>query len=127
MDEEPPHPLNPEAVDISLMISLLFKAVTMDEVHIMRKVVIDGSNTTGFQRTSIIALNGHLDVEGKRIPIQQVSLEEDAGRKVAEAKNSVTFQLDRLGVPLIEITTGSAIQKGGKVLGVKLTGFNNLL
>jgi len=110
MDEEPPHPLNPEAVDVSLMISLLFKAVTMDEVHIMRKVVIDGSNTTGFQRTSIIALNGHLDVEGKRIPIQQVSLEEDAGRKMAEAKNSVTFQLDRLGVPLIEITTGPVIQ-----------------
>ena len=110
MDEEPPHPLNPDAVDVSLMISLLFKAVTMDEVHIMRKVVIDGSNTTGFQRTSIIALNGHLDVDGKQIPIQQVSLEEDAGRKMAEAKNSVTFQLDRLGVPLIEITTGPVIQ-----------------
>src|SRR2546428_13620032 len=96
MDEEPPHPLNPEAVDVSLMISLLFKAVTMDEVHIMRKVVIDGSNTTGFQRTSIIALNGHLDVDGKQIPIQQVSLEEDAGRKMADTKNSVTFQLYRL-------------------------------
>ena len=110
MDEEPPHPLNQEAVDVSLMISLLFKAVTMDEVHIMRKVVIDGSNTTGFQRTSIIALNGHLDVDGKQVPIQQVSLEEDAGRKMGETKNTVTFQLDRLGVPLIEITTGPVIQ-----------------
>ncbi len=109
MDEEPPHLLNPEALDVSLMISLLFKAITMDEVHIMRKVVIDGSNTTGFQRTSIIALNGHLNVDGKKVPIQQVSLEEDAGRKIGETKNSVTFQLDRLGVPLIEITTGPVI------------------
>jgi glutamyl-tRNA(Gln) amidotransferase subunit E len=110
MDEEPPHVLNSEAVDVSLMIALLFKAVTMDEVHIMRKVVIDGSNTTGFQRTSIIALNGHLDVDGKQIPIQQVSLEEDAGRKMGETKNTATFQLDRLGIPLIEITTGPVIQ-----------------
>lgn len=118
MDEEPPHTLNNEAVEVALTISLLFGAVTMDEIHIMRKVVIDGSNTTGFQRTSVIALNGHLEVDGKRIPIQQVSLEEDAGRKVGESKSTVTFQLDRLGTPLIEITTGPVIQspdEAGKV------------
>jgi glutamyl-tRNA(Gln) amidotransferase subunit E len=90
----------------------------MDEVHVMRKVVIDGSNTTGFQRTAIISLDGNLTIDGKDIPIQQVSLEEDAGRKTGEAKSAVTFRLDRLGVPLIEIATGAVIsdpEEAGRV------------
>lgn len=109
MDEEPPHLLNEEAIDIALTISALFNARPMDEIHVMRKVVIDGSNTTGFQRTAIISLDGRLKVDGKEIPIQQVTLEEDSGRKTEEGKNSVTFRLDRLGVPLIEISTGADI------------------
>jgi len=118
LDEEPPHPLNDEAVDISLTISLLLKARPMDEIHVMRKVVIDGSNTGGFQRTSIISLNGKLEVDGKEIPIQQISLEEDAGRKTGENRTSVVFRLDRLGVPLIEVATGPEINnptEAGKV------------
>jgi glutamyl-tRNA(Gln) amidotransferase subunit E len=90
----------------------------MDEVHVMRKVVIDGSNTTGFQRTAIISLDGNLTIDGKDIPIQQVSLEEDAGRKTGETKSIVTFRLDRLGVPLIEIATGAVIsdpEEAGRV------------
>jgi glutamyl-tRNA(Gln) amidotransferase subunit E len=90
----------------------------MDEVHVMRKVVIDGSNTTGFQRTSIISLDGRLKVDEKEIPVQQVSLEEDAGRKTVETKNTVTFRLDRLGIPLIEIATGAVInspEEAGRV------------
>ena len=109
LDEEPPHRLNEEAIDIALTISALFNALPMDEIHVMRKVVIDGSNTTGFQRTAIISLNGWLKVDGKEIPIQQITLEEDSGRKTGESKSSVTFRLDRLGVPLIEISTGADI------------------
>jgi glutamyl-tRNA(Gln) amidotransferase subunit E len=109
LDEEPPHRLNEEAIDIALTITALFNARPMDEIHVMRKVVIDGSNTTGFQRTAIISLNGSLQVDGKEIPIQQITLEEDSGRKTGESKNSVTFRLDRLGVPLIEISTGADI------------------
>ncbi len=107
-----------EAVDIALTVSLLLHARPMDEVHVMRKVVIDGSNTTGFQRTAIISLDGTTSVDGKEIPIQQVSLEEDAGRKTGETKSTVTFRLDRLGVPLIEIATGAVIsdpEEAGKV------------
>ena len=95
---------------MALTVSLLMHAHTMDEIHVMRKVVIDGSNTTGFQRTAIIALDGRLELDGIEVPIQQISLEEDAGRKTAETKNTVTFRLDRLGVPLIEIATGATIR-----------------
>ena len=109
IDEEPPHHLNEEAIDIALTISALFSARSMDEIHVMRKVVIDGSNTAGFQRTAIISVDGKLKVDGKEIPIQQITLEEDSGRKTGESKNSVTFRLDRLGVPLIEVSTGADI------------------
>jgi glutamyl-tRNA(Gln) amidotransferase subunit E len=110
LDEEPPHPLTREAVDTALTISQLLKAKALDEIHVMRKVVIDGSNTTGFQRTIVMALDGSLAVDGKDVPIEQVTLEEDAGRKIGETKQSVTFRLDRLGVPLIEISTGPVIK-----------------
>ncbi len=118
LDEEPPHPLNPEAVDIAMTISLLFQAPILDEIHVMRKIVIDGSNTSGFQRTAVIGLNGKLSVDGKEIPIQQVTLEEDAARKTGETNNNIVFRLDRLGVPLIEVATGPVInnpEEAGKV------------
>jgi len=109
LDEEPPHLLNQEALEVALTISLLLNARPLDEIHVMRKIVIDGSTTTGFQRTCVIALNGKLAVDGKEVPVQQVTLEEDAGRKTGETRDSVVFRLDRLCVPLIEVSTGPVI------------------
>lgn len=111
MDEEPPHQLNMEAVEIVLMAALMMNAQTIDEVHVMRKTVIDGSNTTGFQRTCIIALDGWIKIGEKVIPIQAASLEEDAARKIGiEAEGKVIrYRIDRLGIPLIEVATGPVI------------------
>lgn len=82
MDEEPPHPINIDAVEVVLTASLMMNMQPVDEVHVMRKTVIDGSNTTGFQRTTIIALDGWINVKDKKIPIQAASLEEDAAEKL---------------------------------------------
>jgi glutamyl-tRNA(Gln) amidotransferase subunit E len=110
MDEEPPHPLNKEAVEIVLTAALLMKAKPVDEVHVMRKTVIDGSNTTGFQRTCVIALNGEIVVGKKIVPIQHASLEEDAARKMGEEEGNVMrYRIDRLGIPLIEVATAPVI------------------
>jgi glutamyl-tRNA(Gln) amidotransferase subunit E len=109
MDEEPPHDLNREAVEICLIASLMMKAEPVDEIHVMRKTVIDGSNTTGFQRTSVVALNGEIDIKGKKVPIQQVSLEEDAARKTGKDGQLIRYRIDRLGIPLIEVTTAPVI------------------
>ena len=109
MDEEPPKDLNPEAVDIALATAILTNAEPVDEIHVMRKIVIDGSNTTGFQRTCVVAMNGYVTVNGKRIPIQQISLEEDAARKTAESGLIVNYRIDRLGIPLVEVSTGPVI------------------
>ena len=111
MDEEPPHPLNMEAVETVLMAALMMNAEPVDEVHVMRKTVIDGSNTTGFQRTCVIALDGWIKVGEKVVPIQHASLEEDAARKTGDEEGGkvIRYRIDRLGIPLIEVATGPVI------------------
>ncbi|KXA96075.1 glutamyl-tRNA amidotransferase [candidate division MSBL1 archaeon SCGC-AAA259I09] len=105
LDEEPPHPVNEEARDIALEASLLLNADPVDEAQVMRKTVIDGSNTAGFQRTILIATNGHIDINGAEISLQTICLEEDAARKIDETADFVKYRLDRLGIPLLEIAT----------------------
>ncbi len=110
MDEEPPHQLNREAIDTVLAAALMMKCKPVDEVHVMRKTVIDGSNTTGFQRTCVIALDGEIRVGEKTVSIQHASLEEDAARKTAEEGNTIHYRIDRLGIPLIEVATAPVIK-----------------
>ncbi len=105
-DEEPPKMVNNEALEFVLTISLALNCTIEDELHVMRKIVIDGSNTTGFQRTILVGRNGFLEVEGVRVGIQSVCLEEDAARIINEDKiedENKGYSLDRLGIPLIEI------------------------
>ena len=102
-DEEPPHELNGEALDIVLQIVGLLHSNIVDEVHVMRKIVIDGSNTTGFQRTAVIGLGGYLEVEEARVGVQSVTIEEDAARIIGEDDTSRQFALDRLAVPMVEV------------------------
>ena len=111
MDEEPPHPINLDAVEVVLTASLMMNMQPVDEVHVMRKTVIDGSNTTGFQRTSIIALDGWIKVGEKTIPMQASSLEEDAARKTGtqDEGKTIRYRIDRLGIPLIEVATAPVI------------------
>jgi glutamyl-tRNA(Gln) amidotransferase subunit E len=111
MDEEPPHPINADAVAVVLTASLMMNMQPVDEVHVMRKTVIDGSNTTGFQRTCIIALDGWIKVGEKTIPMQAASLEEDAARKTGtqDEGKTIRYRIDRLGIPLIEVATAPVI------------------
>ena len=45
-DDEPPHSLNNEALEISIIIASLMNMHIVDEFHTMRKQVIDGINTS---------------------------------------------------------------------------------
>src|SRR6266705_2056864 len=125
-DEEPPHPPNPEALDIALEIALLLEAKAASEVDFMRKIVIDGSNTSGFQRSALVALDGHLETNGKRIGVPTILLEEDAARKLGEAEGEVVYRLDRLGIPLVEIATSPDIETPEEAREVALA-FGSLL
>ena len=104
-DEEPPSPLNQEAVDISIILASLMNMKVVDEFHTMRKQVIDGSNTSGFQRTGILATDGYVETEYGDVTIETLGLEEDAARRIGEEDGKIVFRLDRLGIPLAEITT----------------------
>jgi len=114
MDEEPPHAINPAALDVALSLALLLNARPLDEIEVMRKIVVDGSNTTGFQRTALVAVDGHVTVGGKRISVPTVCLEEDAARKSGASGTEVVYRLDRLGIPLVEIATGPEIESGAE-------------
>ena len=102
-DEEPPHALDIDAKNIALLISSALKSTIFSEIHVMRKTVIDGSNTTGFQRTMLVAQGGQIQVDGKEVGVQSICLEEDAGKLIKDEGNNRFFSLDRLGVPLVEI------------------------
>ncbi len=102
-DEEPPHPLSREGLDAAVLVARTLGSNVVDEVHVMRKIVIDGSNTAGFQRTAVVGLGGGFNVDGVRVGVQSVTLEEDAARILGEDDTARRFALDRLGVALVEV------------------------
>lgn len=112
LDEEPPHEINQDALKIALQISFLLNAKPLQIAQIMRKTVIDGSNTSGFQRTMLIAEDGFIETRGGKVRIATIVLEEDAARiiKQDKEKGQTTYRLDRLGIPLVEIATHADIK-----------------
>jgi len=102
-DEEPPHDLDPNAKDLSLLLSATLQSKVFSEIHVMRKTVIDGSNTSGFQRTMLVAQGGNLKINGKSVGVQSICLEEDAAKLLNDTKDERNYSLDRLGIPLVEI------------------------
>jgi Glu-tRNA(Gln) amidotransferase subunit E-like FAD-binding protein len=108
LDEEPPHLINQEALMTVLHISILLNCEILSISQIMRKTVVDGSNTSGFQRTVLVARNGYIETKNGRVGIDNISLEEDSCRVINREEGK--FRLDRLGIPLIEIGTAPDIK-----------------
>ena len=110
LDEEPPHEINKEALKIAIQIALLMNMKIIPITQIMRKTVIDGSNTSGFQRTVLIAIKGYIETSKGKVGIESLLLEEDAARIVNREKNKEIYRLDRLGIPLVEVVTAPDIK-----------------
>jgi len=126
-DDSPPRDLNQEALEIALQISLHLNADILPITQVMRKTVVDGSNTSGFQRTMMISKNGFVETRFGRVGIRGLFLEEDSARPVGNKseedllnEGSVTFKLDRLGLPLVEIATEPDIKSGEEAKEVAL-------
>jgi len=109
-DEEPPHEINREALETTMKIALLLNAKIVDEMQVMRKTVIDGSNVSGFQRTALVAMDGFIETSMGKVHIPTICLEEEAAQKLEEKEDYVKYKLDRLGIPLIEIATSADIK-----------------
>ncbi len=108
-DESPPEEINQESLKIALQIALLLNCEIIQDTQIMRKTVIDGSNTSGFQRTLLLGKNGYMETSLGKVGIQSICLEEDAARIIENRENKVVYRLDRLGIPLVEIATAPDI------------------
>src|SRR5512136_157231 len=104
-DEEPPREINPESLEISLTVARLLNMRIVDEIHTMRKTVIDGSNTAGFQRTAYIGSDGRIETSCGLVGIGILCLEEEAAKIIEDRGDEIVYSLDRLGIPLIEIGT----------------------
>ena len=130
-DESPPFSVNEESLKIALQIAILLNAKIFPITQIMRKTVVDGSNTSGFQRTLLIARDGFIQTSHGNVGIDSICLEEDSARLVDKSSytsfaalgkeedsariiesndNEVFYRLDRLGIPLIEIATKPEIK-----------------
>jgi glutamyl-tRNA(Gln) amidotransferase subunit E len=104
-DDEPPHRIDEEALETTLEIAQLLDMGPVDQAHVMRKIVIDGSNTSGFQRTTLLANDGAIDTSEGPVGIEDLMLEEESAQRVEETDAGVRYSLDRLGIPLVEIGT----------------------
>ncbi|PKP05209.1 MAG: Glu-tRNA(Gln) amidotransferase GatDE subunit E [Bacteroidetes bacterium HGW-Bacteroidetes-6] len=105
VDDTPPFPINRDALDIAIKISLLSKLNIVGEVHITRKQYLDGSIPTGFQRTAIIGVEGEIPLKNKKVRLIQLSIEEDSCREISDIGHTRIYKTDRLGMPLIETVT----------------------
>jgi glutamyl-tRNA(Gln) amidotransferase subunit E len=116
VDDTPPFPIDREALDISIEISLLSKLNIVGEVHITRKQYLDGSIPTGFQRTAIIGIDGVITLKNNRkINLIQLSIEEDSCREVSDIGHTRIYRTDRLGMPLIETVTAPEMKNPEEV------------
>jgi len=122
-DEEPPAQLNAEALETALQVAKMLHSKVVDEIFVMRKTVVDGSATSGFQRTALVALGGYVETSFGKVGIQTVCVEEEssgivnAAEKAAQGKDNAAgaiYRLDRLGIPLVEIATDPDIKSGAQ-------------
>lgn len=119
-DEEPPHEIDNDALETVLILALALHSKVVDEIHVMRKIVIDGSNTTGFQRTMLIATGGYIEVDNERVGVQSICLEEDAAKLISDNGLMKEYGLNRLGVPLVEITLEPVTHKPKELMLIAL-------
>ena len=118
IDEEPPHDLNSEALEIALQIASELHAKVPDELETMRKVVVDGSDPSAFQRTILIGYDGYLEIGKKRISVPSIFLEEESSGIEQSDKDTVVYNVDRLGIPLVEIDTAPEISSPNEAMEV---------
>ncbi len=120
-DEEPPHELDSDAKNIAVLISCALNSNIFGEIYPMRKIVIDGSNTSGFQRTLLVSQGGCIEVNGKKVGVQSICLEEDAAKLLKDKENVREFSLDRLGIPLVEIALEPVSSSPSEIRKIALT------
>ena len=88
-DDEPPRRVDDEALSVALQIADLLDVSVVDQAHVMRKLVIDGSNTSGFQRSILLGQSGEIETSEGAVSIVDLMLEEESAKRVEETDDGV--------------------------------------
>ncbi len=104
-DDEPPHRVDREAMETTLEIAQLLDMTVADQANVMRKLVIDGSNTSGFQRSCSSRTTAPFETSAGPVGVEDLLLEEESCQRIEETEDGVRCSLDRLGIPLVDIGT----------------------
>ena len=100
--------LNKQAVEYGLRASLALNCDIPEKSKFDRKNYFYPDLPKGYQISQFdepLAVDGHLEIGGEKVRIRRVHLEEDAGKLVHQEGGESSVDLNRVGVPLIEIVT----------------------
>ncbi|MEF8850377.1 MAG: Asp-tRNA(Asn)/Glu-tRNA(Gln) amidotransferase subunit GatB [Candidatus Bipolaricaulota bacterium] len=100
--------INKRAVDYGLRAATALNCEIPERSKFDRKNYFYPDLPKGYQISQFdepLAVNGHLKLDGEKIRIRRVHLEEDAGKLVHQSGGTSSVDLNRVGVPLIEIVT----------------------
>ena len=106
--------LNKECVNMGILTDLALNCEIPSRCKFDRKQYFYPDLPKGYQISQYdepICVNGHLDINGKRIGITRAHLEEDAGKLVHAGANGLAgstyslVDLNRAGTPLLEIVS----------------------
>jgi len=102
--------MDEEALDAALTFARMVDASVPAEIQVMRKIVVDGSNTGGYQRTAMVGLDGVLETGEGNVAIEDIELEEESAGIHDRTEEKAVYDLNRLGIPLIEVGTDASIK-----------------
>lgn len=106
--------LNKECVNMGILTGLALNCEIPSRCKFDRKQYFYPDLPKGYQISQYdepICVNGHIEIEGKRIGITRAHLEEDAGKLVHAGANGIAgstyslVDLNRAGTPLLEIVS----------------------
>ncbi len=112
-DESPPQSIDEEALETALAVSLMFNLEIPEELHVMRKTVLDGSACSGFQRTIVVGMEKEksgIKTSRDLVRVTTLCLEEDACKIKKTEGNRIYYSLSRQGIPLLELRTDPDIK-----------------
>jgi len=104
--------LNKKAVELAVKAALTLNCKVAEISIFARKNYFYPDLPKGYQITQYekpIAMDGFFDLNGKRLKITRINLEEDAG-KLIHLEDRTLVDFNRCGVPLIEIVTEPCIE-----------------
>ena len=99
--------VNKKAIEYAIRASLALNCQVNTRSVFARKNYFYPDLPKGYQISQYeepLAVNGYLEVDGKRVRIRRLHVEEDAGKNIHEGSNSYV-DLNRAGTPLMEIVT----------------------